>query len=210
MRLLIAIPSLDFVHVEFLKSLTALVMRLKNDGVDFEVSIESGTLVYVARDKLAQKAVNGGFTHVLWLDADMVFSDNILEDLMFSGHDFVSGIAHGRRPPHLSCLFESLSPVTRFTSKYPSETFEVAGCGFGCVLITTEILKQVMLNAKACFMPMAAYGEDLAFCLRASRIGVKIYAEPTVRLGHIGHIAIYPEDMDRWFEQLQKQEDTHA
>ena len=199
MKLLIGIPSLDFMHVEFVKSLTALIIRLKNDGINFDVQIENGTLVYVARDRIACKAINEGYTHVLWFDSDMVFTDDILDTPMFSGKDFVSGICHSRRKGYHSCLFKdlNLSSLERFES-YPVGTFEVAGCGFGCVFISTEILKAVQMKHKTCFLPMASYGEDLAFCKRVREMGYKIYAESSARLGHVGHITIYPEDHERW------------
>lgn len=203
MKLLIAIPSLDYVHVDFVKSLTALIMRLNNDGVDFDVQINSGTLVYVARDKLALHAINNGYTHVLWLDADMIFTDDLLEDLMFSGHDFITGICHSRRKPFVSCVFKSLSTLERF-EKYPQNAFQVAGCGFACVLIKTEILKDVQNTFKTCFLPTQTLGEDLAFCDRARYLNYKIYAEPSVRLGHIGHIAIYPEDHERYMATIER------
>jgi hypothetical protein len=40
---------------------------------------------------------------------------------------------------------------------------------------------------------MRELGEDLAFCKRATDMGYEIWAEPSVKLGHIGHITIYPE-----------------
>lgn len=207
MKLLIAVPAHENIHVEFVKSLTALVMRLTREEVRFDVVFESGTLVYVARDKLASKAINEGYTHVLWLDADMVFSDAILEDLQFSGKDFVSGIYHARRKPYCSCLFEhiDLKNLSRYDKKpYPSNTFEIEGCGFGCVLIATEILNAVMKKHKTCFLPMQYYGEDIAFCKRARELGYKIYGEPGVVCGHIGHDIIYPEDYERWRAELER------
>ena len=67
MKLLIAIPAMDFMVTEFVKSLLKLTNKLKDDGIDFETRIEAGTLVYFARDKLARYAMNNGFTHVLRL-----------------------------------------------------------------------------------------------------------------------------------------------
>lgn len=204
MRLLIGIPSLDYVHVEFMKSLTALIIRLKNEGVNFDVQIESGTLVYCARDRIASKAINEGYTHVLWFDADMVFRDSVLEDLQFSGKPFVSGICHARRKGYHSCLFSNLdlNHLERVEMPYPTDTFEIAGCGFGCVLIDVQVLKDVMVQEGSCFLPMASFGEDLAFCKRAKALGHRIYAEPSVVCGHIGHVAIYPEDHERWKESI--------
>lgn len=197
MKLLIAIPTLDYVNYQFVDCLLKLTRRLDRDGVDFDVRLLGGTLVYVARDKLARIAINGGFTHVLWLDADMIFTEELVEDLTFAGKPFVSGICHGRRPPHLSCLFKDLDLVMRFTS-YPSGVFPIAGCGFGCVLMETEILAKVMEAYKTCFLPSASLGEDLMFCKRAADLGFKLYADGGVRLGHIGQTTIYAEDHDVW------------
>lgn len=193
MKLLIAIPSHDYMHIDFVNSLMALCRRLERDGIEHDVRIHGGTLVYHGRDALATTAIDEHYTDVLWLDADMVFNEDLLEDLQFSGKQMVSGIAHGRRAPHLSCLFTEIYPgINRFT-EYPSSTFRVAGCGFGCVLMKTEILKAVKERHGTCFFPTRELGEDLAFCQRATEMGFEIWAEPSVRLGHIGHIAIYPE-----------------
>lgn len=201
MKLLIAIPTLDYVHADFVKCLTKLIMKLKSDGVRFDVEIISGTLVYSARDKLAKKAVNEGYTHTLWVDSDMIFTEDVLDDLMFSGNQFVTGIYHTRRPPHGSCIFKdiSLDNISKYMGNdYPKNTFEIAGCGFGCVLIDVQIIKDVLMTYGEAFLPIHGLGEDIAFCQRVHELGYKMYCEPAVRLGHIGHIAIYPEDHEKW------------
>ena len=191
-------------HTEFVKSLTALACRLKDEGIDFDVAIQSGTLVYVARDKLAKKAINEGFSHVLWLDADMVFRPDLLAVLADSGKPFVVGICHSRREPYASCLFKSIEPAERFT-EYPQETFEVAASGMACALIETDILRKVALqNYGSCFCPTRRLGEDLAFCQRVQACGYKIYAEPMAWIGHIGHITVYPEMHDQYMEAISR------
>lgn len=195
MKTLIAVPALDYIPTEFVKCLTALVQRLDRDGYEVDVKFITGTLVYAARDKLAAHAIMYGYTHVLWLDADMVFDDELLYDLQFSHKDFVSGIARSRRPPYCSCLFSDLSRIERIDN-YPRDTFQIAGCGFACVLIKTDIMKAVRERYNTCFLPTADLGEDLAFCSRAASLGYPIFAEPAVKVGHIGHITIYPDDVE--------------
>lgn len=207
MRLLIGIPSHDYIHAEFVKCLVALTTQLTRDGINFETFINNGTLVYVARDKIARKAINEEFTHVLWLDSDMVFTQNLYSDLMDCGKDFVTGIAHARRKPFASCLFTAINDdgsFTRYEGDYPNEPFEVAGCGFACVLISTEILRNVQFRYKTCFLPFPEWGEDLSFCRRAKSLGYKIWVEPMVQLGHIGHEVIYPEDHAKYLESLSQ------
>lgn len=199
MRLLIGIPTLDYIHVEFMKCLMKLLMKLKDEHIDFDVDIQSGTLVYLARDRIAHKAINEKYTHVLWLDSDMIFSPDILDDLMFSGKEFVSGIYHARRKGYASCIFKSINlhQIERF-EEYPKDTFRIEGCGFGCVLVTVEMLKAVCLKYETCFLPLPGMGEDIAFCKRAMDMGYTLWCEPGVVCGHIGHITIYPEDYEQW------------
>lgn len=209
MKLLIGVPTTDFVHVEFMHSLMKLLLKLKDDGIKFDLDIESGTLVYCARDRIANRAINEGYTHVLWLDSDMVFGESILEDLMFSGKKFVTGIYHARRKGYASTIFKNIdiNHVERF-EEYPNDTFRIAGCGFGCVFVDTEILKAVCLNNGTCFTPLPNLGEDIAFCKRAQDLGYELWCEPSVVCGHIGHIAIYPEDFELWKKSISNYDEV--
>ena len=209
MRLLIGVPTLDYVNVEFMNCLMRLIMKLKDEHVQFDLEINSGTLVYLARERIAHKAINEKYTHVLWLDSDMVFNADILDDLMFCGKDFVTGIYHARRKGYASVIFKSIeiNDVTRF-EEYPKETFQIAGCGFGCVLTSVEMLSSVCLHHGTCFTPLPSLGEDIAFCKRALGLGYKLWCEPTVICGHIGHITIYPEDHEAWKKTISNYDEV--
>lgn len=191
MRLMIAVPTTDYLHADFVKSLLRLTDWLSREGIRHQVELIAGTLVYLARNKLSCKAINDGFTHVLWLDSDMVFPETIVEDLTFCGKDFVCGAFQSRRPPYNSCIFTSLNPAER-VKEYGKEPFRVAGCGMACVLISTQVLKAVQVRNGNCFTPTKDFGEDLAFCHRAAELGIEIWCEPTARIGHIAHVPIWP------------------
>ena len=203
MKLLICIPTLDYMPYQFVESLTQLVKQLGDEGIDYDVCFKSGTLVYVARDLLANKAIEEGYTATLWIDADMVFREDILDDLMFCEKPYVCGVFHTRRPPHCSCIFTSLEPIMRIEDAAYSEqangaAFRIAGSGFGCVYIETKVLKAVKDKFGTCFLPMADLGEDLAFCKRVTECGFEMYCEPTAVVGHVGHAVIYPQDEHKW------------
>ena len=72
-----------------------------------------------------------------------------------------------------------------------------------CVLIETSIVKDVWAHHGTCFFPERELGEDLAFCKRATGLNHEIWAEPTVRLGHIGHVTIYPEYRELYEKSVQ-------
>ena len=203
MKLLIAVPCYETMRVEFARSLFDLVGWLHEHGVTHEVKILAGTLIYAARDKLAKHAVNNGFDEVLWLDSDMVFDRHLYEDLKTPNKDMVCGLFVARRFPYVSCLFKSIKPVERI-SDYPNDTFEVAACGFGAVLMKAQILKDVIISGGGrCFVPEQDLGEDVAFCKRATDLGYRIWCEPTARVGHVGAIAIWPEDVERLRGDIQ-------
>lgn len=204
-NLLIAVPCYDRMPAEFAQSLIGLIARLNRDGIRHEVKIISGTVVHTARDRLAQHAVNNGFEYTLWIDSDMVFGDSLLEDLTISGKDFVCANFISRHNPYLNVVFSKLLPLpaARITD-IPADTFRVAGCGFGCVLIRTQIMADVMqCNGGKCFLPTPELSEDLAFCQRAAGVGAQIWCEPTARVGHIGPVTIWPEDGERLRGEIQ-------
>ena len=201
MKLLIAVPTMYDVQIEFVKSLMALTRRLDREGVDFDVKFRVGTLVYMARDNFVLDALNGKYTHVLWLDSDMVFDDDIVEKLTEPKRPFVTGLAHTRRYPYESCIFTSLDPDVR-PDDIPDEPFEVEACGFACVFIDTRIMTHVMFKHFCCFSPNGSEGEDIAFCKRAKALGYHIWCQPSVKLGHVGQMTVWPDNAAKLREVL--------
>lgn len=194
-RLLIGIPCMDYLHVSFVESLNKLTIHLLREGYNFRVEFLPGTLIYFARNKLACQAINENFTHLLFIDSDMVFDESIVETLLFSGKDFVCGAFQSRRPPYGSCIFSSLKPIEK-VKEYGMEPFRVAGCGMALTMISTDILRAVQSKYGDCFNPEKIdgvnFGEDTAFCWRANKIGAEIWCDPTARVGHVAHVPIWP------------------
>ena len=192
MRLLIAIPTTDYIHAEFVKSLVKLTEELNRQKIAYSVEVQAGTLVYIARNRLANKAINEKYTHVLWLDSDMVFHEQILDDLLFCGKEMVCGAFVSRRPPYGPCIYSSIKKnQVEKVKEFGTKPFRVDGCGFACVLTTTELLMAVNQKFGTTFQPTDYYGEDLAFCWRVGQIGREIWCEPTARVGHIAHVPVY-------------------
>ena len=196
MKLLVAVPTVDYVSAEFLKCFAGLIKRLASDGVDFDYRIIGGTLVYIARNRLARYAIDNEYTHVLWLDSDMTFGPDIADDLLFCGKDMVCGAFVMRRPQWGPCVYTSINEDGSLEKvrDFGTEPFRVAGCGFATVLTKVDLLKAVYNVFGTTFKPMDHLAEDLAFCWRVNEIGGEIWCEPTVRPGHIAHIPVYAGD----------------
>lgn len=191
MKLLIAVPTTDYIHADFVKSLCDLTSELSRKRIDYKVEIQAGTLVYIARNKLANKAINEKYTHVLWLDSDMVFSEQVVDDLMFCGKEMVCGAFVSRRPPYGPCIYTSIRKYEiEKVKEFGTKPFRVDGCGFACVLTSVELLQAVAMKFGTTFQPTDYYGEDLAFCWRVGQIGREIWCDPSVRPGHIAHVPV--------------------
>lgn len=201
MKTLIAIPCLDSLDVHFVRSLVGL----KQEG-GTAISFFSNSLVYDARNKLAQQAIDEGAEYVLWLDSDTVFEPSTLDTLMkdIEGRDLVTGVVHRRRPPFSPCIYKSLKlgidgdNSVEVYEEYPEEIFEIDACGFACVLMRTQIFKDVIEREHTLFSPILGFGEDLSFCIRARRAGYKLYCDPKVQCGHVSTTVINAETFKAW------------
>lgn len=193
MKILIAVPSMDQVPVQFCQSLAVMNKVGDECGIAFQV----GSLIYTSRNKLAMLAIEKEADYVLWLDSDMVFPPDVLERLLKvkDRGDIITGVYYRRVEPYHPVLFKSLEisdDECHFEDErdIKKEPFEVAACGFGCVLTPTNVLIDVLAKFGDLFSPISGMGEDLAFCWRARQCGYNIIADPTFYLGHIGHYTV--------------------
>ena len=205
MRILIAVPCFDMIHTEFVRSFIDLE---KPDGTAY--AFITNTMIYDARNTIAQNAIKEGFDRVLWLDSDMTFKPDTLmrlsADMDDMGMNFVSGLYVKRKPPINPVLCDTL--YRRVTESgdvecaassyvdYPKDSvFEIAGAGFGCVMTSAELLRRLVDKYGAPFTPMMGMGEDLSFCLRATCVGVKMFCDSRIKCGHIGQRVYGEEDL---------------
>ena len=188
---------MDMNPVGFTKSIATLD-KPENCYMSFMV----GSLVYTSRNGLAAQAIEIDADYVMWFDSDMVFDQDTLNRLLGflerTGESIVTGVYYNRVPPYRPVIFEQLEleldendvvkgcPNRRWSTPLPEEPFEVSGCGFGCVLMRTEVLKNIDCE-ESWFAPIGNIGEDLSFCLRAREVGYKIWCDPSVKLGHVGY-----------------------
>lgn len=191
MKILFAIPCMDQVPAQFAQSLA----MLQTEG-DCAVAFNIGSLVYKSRNHLALKAIEMGADFVFWLDSDMMFGPDtlvrMLKTMKDKDIDFLSGLYFRRVAPFTPVVMDTLEITEtecRWTDlkEIPDDIFECAGVGFGCVLMRTEVLLTVLSKHKDLFSPINGVGEDLSFCWRARESGFKIYCDPSISLGHIGH-----------------------
>lgn len=195
MKILVAIPAMDSVPTQFRQ---ALSMLQSDPEDDVSISFVVGSLVYSARNNLAKTAVDLGADWVFWLDSDMVFPPDTLQRMLKTCKekdiDFLTGVYFRRVAPFTPVLFKEMSDdgheAEEFKEIPKDELFEVRACGFGCVLMKTNVIVDVFSTFMNMFTPIEGSGEDISFCIRARQCGYKVIADPTIPLGHVGHAVI--------------------
>lgn len=195
MKVLIAVPCMDQVPAPFCQSLA----QLKKVG-ECVLAMKSGSLIYTSRNSLATMAIQTDADYVFWLDSDMVFQPDTLVRMMDTVQkhdiDMLTGLYFRRVPPYSPVLFDKLEMRTKTVLDWsefkaiPEDLFEVGGCGFGCVLVNTEVLISVQGKHGNMFAPMGNNGEDIAFCIRARDCGYKIICDPSIICGHVGYSVV--------------------
>lgn len=217
-KILIAVPCMDQVPAQFASSLATLT-KIEACVVAFQI----GSLIYTSRENLAVEAIKREADYILWLDSDMIFTPDTLQRLMadletLGEGAIVSGLYFRRVAPFTPVLFEQLDVDDEgvctwkdFEDIPEKEIFEVAGCGFGCVLMPTAVCMDILATGDTMFTPVSGVGEDLSFCWRARKQGWKIYCDPKIECGHVGHTVImrsYWKDYQE-FLAAQKAEETN-
>lgn len=199
MKTLVAIPCMDMMHTAFVQDLMQLDFRPLGEVA---IHFRPNSLVYDSRNILALDAIREGFDQILWLDSDMSFPRNMAEyfqDVLTRfGADMVTGVYFKRKLPTQPVLYKSIVPPRRnkdgiaqcsietYTDYPKDQIFPVAGCGFGAVLMRTDLCKRIIDKFGPAFYPFVWAGEDISFCYQANRIGAKILCDSRIHIGHIG------------------------
>ncbi|MBR0463453.1 MAG: hypothetical protein IJJ23_03615 [Clostridia bacterium] len=193
MKTLIAIPAMSWVYTGFLQSMLEL------DKPNAGMAIQQNSMIFDARNNLAWGAMNNGFDRVLWIDSDMRFDADLLTrmnaDMDEHGLEYVSAWFTGRKTGAKACVYKSIKwnveqgKVTAKAEPFEKRMdglFETAGSGFGAVLMKTDVIRAVSEKYGPPFIPLPYMGEDISFCWRAGQLGIKMWCDGSIRVGHIG------------------------
>lgn len=168
-----------------------------------EMVIERCSLTYDARNSITIKAIENGADRILMIDSDMTFEPDLMQRMsarIDEGCDMVCGLFFKRSLPTSPVIYKQLEPPAEVGDKlesqiiaytdYPKDAlFEVEGCGFGAVMMTTELAKAVWETYKEpAFTPYHWCGEDMTFCYKVRKMGRKIWCDSSIKVGHLGQV----------------------
>lgn len=208
-RLVIAVPSQQTWDADFGMCLMFLTNYIASHGqvdkkaIKYRVHNKRGSILANMREWLIQDAIEGGATHVLFLDSDQTFPRDLFHRLYARKKQIVAAnITTKTLPPSTTARHEGGKygyPIqTRENDTHLEEVWRV---GTGIMLVDLNVFKREGMegpwfNQYWKEEHNAYVGEDWAFCEKLEKAGVRLYIDHDVsrEVGHIGRLT-YSHDM---------------
>lgn len=205
-KVLIAVPTFESITPDTFKS----IWDMDKGGNEVGFELVRGYDCATARNRIAQMAIDGGYDYLMMVDNDVTPPSDALANLLEHEAECVSGYYLHRnadnRPSDKTCVckLNDESGIPYFN--YPLESeytkgelaelrergehlVEIHGGGMGCVLIKTSVFTRV----KYPWFDWVNYddknrnmlSEDLYFCEKMRKKGIKRYVDTRVGCGHL-------------------------
>lgn len=196
-KILIGVIANDFARAsEFVASM----LRMKRPaGSDLEFLI--GGDWCSARNSLAQRTLDGGYTHLWFMDDDHSFSPDLLLQVAAWNKPLVTPICLQRVFPFAPVSYVKAPPelahhgdfIPIDLSDHPGGGLvELEAGGAAGMLIRRDVLEAVKRDTETPWFEYTDQSEDVLFCEKAKASGYTIWADLGARLGHITTCVVIP------------------
>lgn len=206
MKIMIAIPMNRPIEFRVFESFIKMAnMRGKHE---YMFALTQNSLVYDARETLAEQFLKSECEALMFIDSDMTFHPRSIEILESHNQPFVTAKAFKRVSPYQPCFYNKIelledgqvyleSPV-----EYGEGLLRIQGAGMACCLIRRECFNNI---EKPYFFPKNGLGEDLSFCLKLKNAGVDMFVDTTLQFGHLAQVEIFESDFRKIYEESKSQ-----
>jgi hypothetical protein len=182
-----------------------------NDAVSLKIS--QGTLIANQRAELSLDAMQENCSHVLFVDSDMRFPQDMIGRLLKHDLDIVAtNCARRRMPtgPTAQLYKENGDRELVWTMSDSTGLQEVGSVGMGVMLIKANVfaaLSEPWFETPWRHDKRGYIGEDVFFCQKAAAAGFKIHIDHDVskEIGHIGTFE-FKHDHTWVMRELEEQE----
>jgi hypothetical protein len=195
-KLAILIPCRDTVYSLFTSCLVELTKTCVMAGIDVHVIYDTSSILLNQRENLARQAVTMNSDYMLWLDSDMMFPSTTAMRMMQHNKPIVAANYMKRSIPLNSVAYESRGDWDNWLPLLSNEELvPVEGIGMGCMMIKTEILKEIEHPWFAFeYKDESWHGEDFYFQEKLRNAGHEIFVDMNLsrQIRHVGQWAFGP------------------
>lgn len=195
MKILIAVPTGETIEPEVFKA----IYELKPAGHDLAFDYVRGYDVAESRNRIVEKALEGWYDYILFVDSDTIIPDNTLE-LMLEGTvaDVCLGICPRKNTKEGKTAIirqgtQGYNDGSYFYNDLPEGKLEVKAGGFACALVSCNLLRRMQKPwfRYAIYEDGSILSEDFFFCDQARWEHAVIMADFRVRCGHLARYFQY-------------------
>jgi hypothetical protein len=212
-RILAAFVHPGSVRTEFMESFIRMLGNTKY-ALSY-MACASGPLVGRARNVCLDQFMKGTWDYLLFIDTDMVWDEGALDQLIALNKPIVAALMYGVHHA-VDEKFIAASVKNRKTGVYEAPKEEdkpvaeklwaVDGVGMAFTLIKREVIEALAADNpnpqpdgkftssgwpfEMTWEDGRMMGEDIAFCVRAKKLGFGSYIALDTRVGHVKHFII--------------------
>jgi len=183
-KILIAVPTNKYVETDTMKAIYNLEVP---EGYTTQLEFFFGYQVDQIRNLIADWAK--GYDYLFSVDSDISFAPDTLKKLLAHNKDVVSGLYIQRIPnTHTLELYSERGNIP-YGDIEGKGLVEIAGCGFGCVLINSNVIRAMEYPHfvyRSAIDHKHTLSEDVYFCMKARERGFRIFADTTILCNHHG------------------------
>jgi len=183
-KIVIGVPVSD---TDAMRALTAQAIGgaiIGAGGTVIDMVLRRSCDIVSNRTYLVNAALKAEATHILFVDADMLFPHDTIPRLLSHDKEIV-GVKYKKREFPVEWLYKAQGEESE------TELFKVNHVGTGLLLIDLTVFKNPSLgspwfNFGRDSQGALALGEDVWFCNTARDAGYDVWVDPTITTGHIG------------------------
>lgn len=183
----IAMPNMGTVKTF---TMTSILDVLAQTSVPVNFSYPIHTYIHVARRDCVLEAKKAGSSHIWFVDSDMMWRGNPLEQLAKHDKHIIGAHYNERTLPQTSTV--KIEKGKRHVGKLPDHIFQCHAVATGCLLVDMQVFEKI---EKPWFFyehndeGEITTGEDMWFCEQAHKAGFGVWCDPSIELRHIGDFA---------------------
>lgn len=200
MKIMVGIPIHRPIEFKVFESFIRLA-NLRGQH-EYFFCMASNSLVYDAREYIAEEFIKSQCEYLMFIDSDMTFHPQTIEFLARHEKPFVTAKAFKRTAPHQPCFYTKVEikkdkPYLESPVEYGEGLLPIEGSGLACALIHKSVFEKIK---KPYFFPLPNIGEDLTFCLKLKEKKIEMYCDTTLQCGHMASMEIMETDFKRHYE----------
>jgi hypothetical protein len=140
-----------------------------------------------ARRDIVNDALKDQFTHVFFLDQDVIVPAGTIRRLLAHRKPVVGALYYQKVKGHepVAGNFDDNELGWSPLSTIKNAIMRVDMIGLGATLVDTDVFRKLG-DDMAWFDMNARTGEDIEFCRRVTNAGFSIYVDPTIDTQHVG------------------------